>query len=182
MVIVFVNGKGGVGKSSLCFLNGLALVQAGKSVCIEDLDPQESITSWIVPERDGFKKDGEYTLIDTRPVIDDESIHNAIRRADKVIIPASPSPGDLTALRATITVVNEFIKPTSKVFLALNMTKKNTNFTKEAKSNLEPLGVEILDTAIPDVQDIQRAVLKGWKALDAKSQTIILRQAIEIVS
>ena len=100
MIIAFVNGKGGVGKSSLCFLTALGLREAGMTVSVEDLDPQQSISAWIDTERDGISEKGEFHLIDTRPAIDNETVHGAISRADRIIMPCtcllytSPSPRD----------------------------------------------------------------------------------------
>jgi len=121
MKIAFVNGKGGVGKSTLCFLTALGLREAGKSVSVEDLDPQKSISAWINGDRDGIEKDGgEFALIDTRPAIDDESVHDAISRADRVILPCTPSPGDLTAAKASLAVVKKYRKRRGKVCSSLS--------------------------------------------------------------
>jgi chromosome partitioning protein len=182
MIIAFVNGKGGVGKSSLCYLTALGLREAGKTVSIEDLDPQKSISAWINAERDGITGEGEFHLIDTRPAIDSESVHDAISRADRIIMPCTPSPGDLSAAKATLDVVNQFKRPEAKVFMALNRVRPGTNFSKEAPEILEALGVPLLQNSIPERQSIQKAVLFGWKALDAATQASVFKLTIETVS
>ena len=48
---------------------------------------------------------GEFTLIDTRPAIDHKSVTKAIAQADRIVMPCTPSPGDITAARATVEVV-----------------------------------------------------------------------------
>lgn len=182
MVIAFVSGKGGVGKSSLCYLTALGLREAGKTVSVEDLDPQKSITAWINPERDGIGEKGDFHLIDTRPAIDNKSVHDAIARADRIIMPCTPSPGDLSAAKATLDVVNQFKKTKAKVFMALNRVRPGTNFSKEAPEILEALGVPLLQNSMPERQSIQKAVLFGWKALDASTQASVFRLTIETIS
>ncbi|MCG9873752.1 MAG: ParA family protein [Leptospiraceae bacterium] len=52
-VLNFWNVKGGVGKSSLCYLTGEILRDGGKSVLFIDCDPQRSITKTILDDLDG---------------------------------------------------------------------------------------------------------------------------------
>lgn len=184
MIIAFVNGKGGVGKSTFCFLTALGLRGAGKSVSIEDLDPQKSISAWVNAERDGISKSGqeEFHLIDTRPAIDDQSVHDAIERADRIIMPSTPSPGDLSAVKASYDVVQKFKRKGAKVFVALNCVRPGTNFSQDAPEILSGLGLPLLQNALPDRQSIQRSVLLGWKAMDPGTQTAVFKLTIEIIS
>lgn len=177
MNIAVVSGKEGVGKSSLCFLTALSLRAAGKAVVVDDRDPQKSVSSWIDVERDGFANGGEFTLIDTRPSIDHKSVKRAIEEADRIVIPSTPSPGDITAARATVEVVQTLMKKGAKASLVLNMVKANTNFAEDA-----PALLELMNTRIPDRQSIQCAVLLGWKALGSKTQGTIFKLALEILS
>jgi chromosome partitioning protein len=184
MVITYVNGKGGVGKSTFCFLTALGLRQAGKSVSIEDRDPQKSISAWVSAERDGILKNGqgEFHLIDTRPAIDNDSVHEAISIADRIIIPSTPSPGDLSAVKATCDVVNQFKRKGAKVFIGLNCVRPGTNFSQDAPEILSALGIPLLQNSLPDRQSVQRAVLLGWKAMDSVTQTAVFKLTLEIVS
>jgi hypothetical protein len=54
-IVAFVSGKGGVGKTTLGFLLGLALQRAERRVNFLDLDPQASLTSLI--ELHNIKRD-----------------------------------------------------------------------------------------------------------------------------
>lgn len=182
MIISFVNGKGGVGKSTLCFLTALGIREAGKSVSVEDLDPQQSISSWIDEDRDGIGEGGEFILVDTRPALEDERVHEAISRSDRIIMPCTPSPGDLTAAKATLDVVNKFKRDDSKVYMALNCVRPGTNFSQDAPEILRQLGAPLLQSALPDRQCIQRTVLNGWKAMNADTQATVFKMTIEILS
>jgi len=186
MQIAFVNGKGGVGKSTLCYLVGLSLRDAGKRVSVADLDPQGSITSWVNEERDGIilspEREGDFHLVDTRPAIDDESVHGAIAQADCIVMPCTPSPGDITTARATADVVQRFKKPEAAFCAVLNMVKGATNAAKDAPEVFAALGVPLIESSLPDRQCIQRSVLLGWKALDPRTQSSVFKMALEIVS
>lgn len=183
MTIAFINGKGGVGKSTLCFLVGLALVDAGRAVAVEDLDPQQSITAWIKPERDGLNASNasDCLLIDTPPILDHEAVKAAAERATHIVLPCSPSPGEVTAIGGSAAVVRGFMKPEAKAMIVLNRFKARTILAEDAAEVLNAqIGFPVLQTRIPDRQCIQRAVLSGWEALDAETQTEVFKLALEI--
>ena len=182
MKIVFVNGKGGTGKSSVCYLVGLALAQAGKSVSIRDLDPQRSLTGWINQERDGFTDSGEIELIDTRPAIDDRGVTEAIESADVIVIPVSPSPADLGTARATVDVIREHKQKGAAGVLVINRARTHTTFTDNARDVLSVLDFPVAIAEIPERQCIQRAVLGGWSELDADTKGRFLNLAIELMT
>jgi cellulose biosynthesis protein BcsQ len=185
MKIAFVCGKGGVGKSTLCYLVALSLREAGKSVSLQDVDPQKSTSAWINRERDGItERGGNLTLIDTPPTLNHEGVLQAIREADRVIVPCSPSPACLTALGATSQVVLSLLKPGAKAFFALNMVVPRTHHTSDAPEFLNNLnfGIPLLNTMIVDRQCIQASVLRGWSALDDQAQGNFLKLSLEILS
>lgn len=181
MRICFVNGKGGTGKSTVCYLAGLALAQAGKRVSIRDLDPQRSLTGWI-KERDKFTEGGDIELIDTRPAIDDRAVTAAIESANVIVIPVSPSPADLGTARATVDVVRSHMAPGAAVVLVINRAKAHTTFTDNVRDVLSVLDIPITTAEIPERQCIQRAVLGGWAELDGDTRGKFLNLAIELMT
>ena len=193
MRIAFVSGKGGVGKSTLCHLVALALANAGKTVAVEDRDPQKSISSWIDPGRDGLRLCGEaegvvqgggaaeFHLIDTCPFLREPSVHDAVRTSDVIVMPCTPSPGDITAARATIGLVDRLKKPAARAALVLNKVRAGTMLAQDAPAMLRELGAPVLATALGDRQPVQKAVLLGWAALDAKLQGEVFKLAFELL-
>src|SRR4051794_21590534 len=106
MKVALVNGKGGAGKTTVAILLGCALAEAGKNVAIDDTDPQRTATQWVEALGDvlhmaGSQKPGD-VIIDTPPRLDSPSVIAAIRTADVVIVPTSPSPADLFTSRDTV--------------------------------------------------------------------------------
>lgn len=182
MRLVFVNGKGGTGKSTVCYLTGLALAQAGKGVSILDLDPQRSLTGWINQERDGFTEGGEIELIDTRPAIDNHTVTRAVEEADVIVIPVSPSPADLGTARATVDVIREHKRKGAAAVLVINRARSHTTFTDNARDVLSVLDFPVAAAEIPERQCIQRAVLGGWSELDADTKGRFLNLAIELMT
>ena len=189
MKIAFVCGKGGVGKSTLCFLVGLGLEQAGKKVGVEDRDPQRSIAGWIDPERDRIELlqensewGGDFHLVDTRPAIDDESVTRTIAEADVIIIPCSPSPAAISAMGATATVVASLKRPEAKAFILLNQINPRTILGRSAREGLEDFGIPVMKTQLPDLESIRWAVTDGWEALEEKTQNNVFRLALEVLA
>lgn len=139
----------------------------------------------IKPERDGINiaDSSDCILFYTRPVLDDLSVEQTIEEATHIVLPCSPSPGDTNTIRASAAVVRQFRQPESKAVIVLNMVKANTILAEEAPDVLRnEIGLPVLRTAIPDRQCIQRAILGGWKALDAETQTEVFKLALEITT
>jgi chromosome partitioning protein len=66
--IAIINQKGGVGKTTTAVNLGAALAQAGKKVCILDLDPQAHATTHLGIEPDGQAPSMYDVLIDNKPL------------------------------------------------------------------------------------------------------------------
>lgn len=185
MRVAFISGKGGVGKSSLCYGVALALAQAGKSVAVEDRDPQQSITGWIQHERDGILEnasEAEVVLVDTPPNLEAETVREAIATADRIAVPLTPSPADIGAGKATVAVVREFMGEGGLAVAVVNQVRKGTALSEAVPDIVALLGLPVLATHVPARQSIQRAVLSGWKGLDTPSREAFLRLALELLA
>ena len=73
--IAILNQKGGVGKTTTSVNLGAALAQAGKRVCILDLDPQAHATTHLGLEPDGQTPSMYEALIDNTPL---EKVRRAV--------------------------------------------------------------------------------------------------------
>lgn len=112
--VAFLNGKGGVGKTTSSFMTAEAARRAGYSTAVLDVDPQGSASDWAeraiaagTPLRftvqdanqrtmhpKSARANVDYLFIDTGPN-DPAIIGEAAKLADLVVIPTRSSPADL---------------------------------------------------------------------------------------
>jgi cellulose biosynthesis protein BcsQ len=134
-VLAFASRKGGSGKSTLAAHLGSYMAEHSRSTLLVDADPQGSLALWhqVRDARDlrlhvgtkhlaatltKAKRDGvEWVLIDTPPNAED-SVAEAIRHANLVVIPMRPGLFDVDAVQVTIQVCRELKKPYAVVINA----------------------------------------------------------------
>ena len=194
MKIVFASPKGGVGKSSLCYLVALALAKTGLAVQVEDRDPQRSLAAWVNPERDQLQLVGQggtpaeqagpadYRLIDTRPAFDLPCVHDAVREADLVVVPTTPSMADAAGIVAAMNMVESFRRPEARVAVVINRLRPNTVLGSQVEEVLREAGVPLTGCQLPERQPIQRLPVLGWAALDRNSEREVLDLALNLVA
>ena len=163
--IAFVTQKGGSGKSTLCVNLAVAAQEAGKSVCILEMDRQATISDWAelrtaeapeVAQIDATQIEPllhrlrggryDYVFIDT-PGVDSPGALSAIRAADLCIVPSRPTPADLRAVRATLAAIYRLEK---RFAFVLNQTPARSYRVRDAAEGLIALGV------LPDVNIVLR--------------------------
>ena len=187
MKIALCNQKGGSGKTTATLLLSYAMASAGSSVGIIDHDPQKTATYWLdSAPMDGLeiaKKGKAYDVVfmDTPGILNHPSLKKSVKDADKVILVSSTSPADLWSTQAAI----DFVKGLrSDITPRLLFTRyaRNTEYGKAKEEFAAALGISPLKNAIPERTSIQRAAVKGWKALSSADREIIQSIAIEILS
>lgn len=163
--ITFVTQKGGSGKSTLCINLAVAAQEAGRSVCILEMDRQATVSDWAehrtsetpevaqidAPQLDEVMKNlrgsaYDYVLIDT-PGVDSPGTLSAIRAADLCIIPCRPTPADLRAFKPTLAAIYRLEK---RFAFVLNQTPPRSYRIRDAADGLAVLGV------LPDVNIVAR--------------------------
>ena len=177
LVISFVTTKGGAGKSTLAFSTGVAAMQAGQSVAILDLDPQNSAVFWSKSRKraDLFVESAELDTISNRVaelsaagfslcILDTPGsgaiAEPAVLASDFCLIPARPSVFDLSAGEATRRMVRDKGKTG---FFLLNQCPpmRQSARVQDGVRALEASGVLIspVISARVDYQDAARAGL-----------------------
>tara|TARA_B110000305_G_C19453349_1_gene649349 strand:- start:207 stop:770 length:564 start_codon:yes stop_codon:yes gene_type:complete len=186
MNIVFCNGKGGAGKTTLSILLGCALADAGRRVGLVDLDPQRTASRWVEETKPGLEiaVDGQNydaTIVDTPPRLESVALHDGLRKADRVILVSSPSPADLWTSQDTVGVIEQHYNG-GKAAVLFNSVQRNTTLAKELPAIGARLDLPVLSRQVTRRQSYQHAMLLGWPALDATAREEILQVALEIIT
>ncbi|MDB6133928.1 MAG: hypothetical protein JWM59_2171 [Verrucomicrobiales bacterium] len=182
--IALIQKKGGVGKTTLTVLLREAIQKTGQAVAIRDYDSQGS-ASKVLEKLGGIKETPgqiySILLIDTPPSLILPATAAAVKDADIILIPTSPSPVDIwEADEAARFVASRNSK--ALVRIVLNRTKSGTLLTDAAGENLSGLSVPVLPVSLADRQSYQHALLGGWNALDSKAQKELLQFTVAVTS
>jgi chromosome partitioning protein len=132
--IVVANPKGGSGKTTLATNVAGWLAGKRRDVVLRDLDPQRSATEWLerrpslFPPIGGLRREERATRslsmtgasIDTPAGLHGEDLREAVRRADVMLVPLTPSAFDMGATRHFLTAIHEY-KAIRKGELALGI-------------------------------------------------------------
>lgn len=155
-VITVAQQKGGAGKTTVAAHLAVALSQKGNRVAIIDIDPQGSLTHWhsireenlgegytglsftsvsgwrVSSEVSRMSKSHDFVIIDSPPHTETEA-RTAIRAADLILIPVQPSPTDLWATKATLTLAKNEKVP---VRIILNRVPANSRLAQAIAGEL----------------------------------------------
>lgn len=165
----------------MAFLFAVALDRVGKKISVLDLDPQESLTAWL-KDTEGFTfaQNGEITIIDTPPRIDDPAVLNAIARADRIIIPTTPSPAELATTRHSASVIAQHMRPETRALVVFNRVKKISTYGRNLEAMAKNLPIPAARNFLSDREVYKHALLDGWTALDAAAKDEVTSLALEI--
>ena len=161
-VITLASRKGGSGKSTLTAHLAAFAHKLGRRTLILDADPQGSLTLWHSMRRGreprlesavrGIDRllahamiDGiEWIFIDTAPTMW-VVVHEAIRAATLVVIPARPGFFDLAAVTETVKIARERNKPYAVVMNSAPVKRddRESPTVAASRAKLEQLGIPV---------------------------------------
>ena len=178
--IAFVNGKGGVGKTTCSLLFAAALVDAGKSISIDDRDPQGNATSAAIrlgiPQGETGR---DIIIVDTAPNLENPSTVKAIKSADLVVLVTTPDAPDLSTTLATSRIIKKL--RVGKTVLLFNRVVPKTYEFNEMPRVAEALPFPNLPHFLSFLRAYPRAHLSGWKALQANSRAAVIEVSRDIL-
>lgn len=201
-VLVVLNGKGGVGKTTTA-VNLAAALSATHQVLLVDADPQGSATWWVERNRQGMGFDlaqetdpallsglrnvKGYTLVivDTPPALNSDALSAVVPAADYLVLPTPPAPMDLAAL---IETVKRAVVPAGVAHRVLltRVDPRSVGEAKEAQSTLTEMGIPACKAFIRAYKAHERAALEGmsitqWSGRNAREAEADYRRVAEEV-
>ena len=203
-VIAIVNQKGGTGKTSLATNLGSALAQE-QTVLLLDADAQGSSRDWaesravpllnlqvraadpgrLVQDARGFSREFNWVLIDG-PAGISRVTADAVRAADAVLIPATPSPYDVWAASTIVEAVKARQQATGgrpRAAFVITRARPRTLLSRQIEAALEEYGLPALAARTTERVAYPRMAIEGRSVLDgrdrvAKAEILALRDEI----
>ncbi|MCS7466300.1 ParA family protein [Stieleria sp. ICT_E10.1] len=182
MIYLFVNEKGGVGKSTLATALAVYLHDSGRRVAVLDTDKQlhtaRAVTQaepniTVVSEFDARKipavvkelaNEFEDVVADAPAKLEDEA-RALMVMADIAVFPTEPTIKCLRSTKTSINVLEYARKLTGgkphSAWLVLNKAKKRTRIYQEVEQLAPKLGLSVAKTAVRDLQAFPEADQQG---------------------
>jgi chromosome partitioning protein len=181
LVITVAQRKGGAGKTTLAAQLATAWLRQGARVALLDIDPQASLTAWLELRRArlggdnvGFDfaalpgwratqwiedraRSAAVVVVDCPPHAETEA-RIAVRAAGLVLVPVQPSPLDLWATEATLTMVREERR---RALVVLNRVPPRSGFTDRVAADLAAAGGALASSRIGNRVALVRAMASG---------------------
>lgn len=166
MIISVINIKGGTGKTTTAIALASAASADGRQAVVYDADPQSSASLWAMTAEEigdpmpfavesaniatvrkmgGFKGDPDrWAFVDCPP--SGHVMDEAMRAADLVVVPTTPSPADMVKSYETVAVLDKADVPYA---VLLTRVIPRTLTYRQSMVEIEDRGVNYFETAIP---------------------------------
>jgi chromosome partitioning protein len=176
VIVAVGNQKGGVGKTTIAIHLAAAWVRARRRIVLVDADQQASAAGALAQTPDvevvPHARAGlgvlleqlapryDAVIVDCPPGLD-RPLREAINAADLVLVPLTPNPVDVRAVRATLELIQVLRGKAFDVRLVLNRLRSGTVLAHTVREGLAPYGVPILRTVLGERVAVAEAAAWG---------------------
>jgi chromosome partitioning protein len=195
-IIVVASQKGGAGKTTLTRSLAVAAQQTAGMTAILDTDPQGTLTGWwnrresqtpVLVKIDQVDMESgiqqleaagiEYLFIDTPPSVHPE-LSQILAKATLAVVPVRPSPDDLDAVGATLSLVEEAGCP---FVFVLTQAKPRTRLQMQTVLELAKHG-KLAPTVIHDRTDFPTAAITGKTVTEVEQEGPSANEVREVLT
>lgn len=209
-VIAVLNTKGGVGKTTIATNLAFSLKESGVSVLLVDSDPQGSLRDWndasdgeVMPVigldrattlknlKKSVSKEHDIIVIDGAPQ-SAELAGVAVRSADLVLIPVTPSPFDVWACSDLVEIIEARHAVTENKPVArflISRARKGTKLSKKVKEVITDYDLPVLKNGTVHREVYAQVASdgftvhkKGKRNPAVKEMTAIKKEILEILN
>lgn len=161
-VFLVANPKGGVGKSTVATNLAGYLARQGRRTMLGDLDTQQSARHWlnlrpdVLPKIETWNIDTDYIarppkgvthlVLDSPAALHGHALKDALKAADRIIVPLQPSLFDIYATQAFLAKLAERgeLKGTGRVGVLGMRVDARTRSAEQLTRFVEALGLPVL--------------------------------------
>lgn len=184
-ILVFLNHKGGCGKTTACMSLSAELANRGHRVLVVDADAQQTATSWshAAPDASPFPaavvnlasyeekmhreiqrqlENYDFIVIDCPPSLSAVTPHSALLIANLVLVPVPAAPADLWAARSVKKLIErvQIVNPDLRAAILANKIQR-TSLSKAVMNELSNFGIPLMKSQLSNRTAYQEAILSG---------------------